>query len=195
HGGQMPARGMETCAPLQRRRTFVTLTDGPLRRAAQDGVRTGGPFSLVGVHFRAAPPRAPGAPRARPRPASRSLSRRHFRGTAASRRLASPTVEFIMEAIAHAYQPEDTGQQDDPGAQFPAREFKVYTHRQLENIKQVQALSEAQRFEMKVVSQVLPFRVNEYVLEELIDWDNIPDDPIFRLVFRRREMLPPGHFD
>ncbi|MGO1720150.1 MAG: KamA family radical SAM protein, partial [Luteimonas sp.] len=100
-----------------------------------------------------------------------------------------------MEALAQAFQPDESGEQEGTSAQFPAREFKVYTHRQLDSIKQVQALSEAQRFEMKVVSQVLPFRVNEYVLEELIDWDNIPDDPIFRLVFPQREMLTPGHFD
>ena len=36
---------------------------------------------------------------------------------------------------------------------------------------------------------VLPFRVNAYVLEELIDWDNVPDDPIYRLTFPHRDML------
>ena len=100
-----------------------------------------------------------------------------------------------MEALARAFPHEESGGQDDTGAHFPAREFKVYTHRQLESIRQVQELSEAQRFEMKVVSQVLPFRVNEYVIEELIDWNNVPDDPIFRLVFPQREMLTPEHFE
>ena len=42
---------------------------------------------------------------------------------------------------------------------------------------------------LRVVSRVLPFRVNEYVLRELINWDHIPDDPIFRLVFPHRDML------
>jgi len=39
------------------------------------------------------------------------------------------------------------------------------------------------------VSTVFPFRANNYVLEELIDWDNIPDDPIFRLTFPQFDML------
>lgn len=38
---------------------------------------------------------------------------------------------------------------------------------------------------------MLPFRVNEYVLRELIDWDNIPNDPTYRLTFPRQEMLLP----
>ena len=42
---------------------------------------------------------------------------------------------------------------------------------------------------MKAVSAVLPFRVNSYVVEELIDWGNIPDDPIYQLTFPQREML------
>lgn len=101
-----------------------------------------------------------------------------------------------MEALAHACQPDQADEDiSTPEAHFSPREFKVYTHRQLDRIRQVQALSEQQRFEMKVVSQVLPFRVNDYVLDELIDWNNIPDDPIFRLVFPQREMLQPEHFD
>ena len=27
------------------------------------------------------------------------------------------------------------------------------------------------------------------MLEELIDWDNVPDDPIYRLTFPHRDML------
>jgi KamA family protein len=39
-------------------------------------------------------------------------------------------------------------------------------------------------------SQVLPFRTNSHVLEELIDWSRIPDDPMFQLVFPQPGMLP-----
>jgi len=42
---------------------------------------------------------------------------------------------------------------------------------------------------LEVVSGVLPFRVNEYVLENLIDWDNVPADPIFQLTFPQKGML------
>ncbi len=48
---------------------------------------------------------------------------------------------------------------------------------------------------MKAVSAVLPFRVNRYVMENLIDWDAVPDDPIFQLVFPQRGMLAPEAFE
>ena len=37
--------------------------------------------------------------------------------------------------------------------------------------------------------------MNNYVLEHLIDWNNIPEDPIFQLTFPQRGMLEDGHFD
>ena len=73
--------------------------------------------------------------------------------------------------------------------------FKVYTQRDIDRIGALQGLSEEQRFEMKVVSSVLPFRVNQYVIDELIDWSNIPEDAIYQLVFPQRDMLAPGHFE
>jgi KamA family protein len=45
-----------------------------------------------------------------------------------------------------------------------------------------------------VVSRVLPFRTNEYVMDQLIDWSKIPDDPIYRLVFPHRDMLHPQEY-
>ena len=42
---------------------------------------------------------------------------------------------------------------------------------------------------MKAVASVLPFRVNNYVVEDLIDWANIPDDPMYQLTFPQPEML------
>lgn len=80
-------------------------------------------------------------------------------------------------------------------AAFEPVPFKVYTQRDLDRIPQLDKLSDAQRFEMKVVSSVLPFRVNQYVIDELIDWNNIPADPIFQLTFPQRGMLAPEHFD
>ncbi len=73
--------------------------------------------------------------------------------------------------------------------------FKVYTQRDIDRIAQLTKLSAEQRFEMKVVSSVLPFRVNQYVIDELIDWDNIPADPIFQLTFPQRGMLSAAHFE
>ncbi|WP_404420045.1 KamA family radical SAM protein [Marinospirillum sp.] len=76
-----------------------------------------------------------------------------------------------------------------------ARPFKVYTQRQLDKIEALENLPEDLRFDMRVVSQVLPFRVNSYVIDELIDWDNVPEDPVFQLTFPQRGMLKPEHFE
>lgn len=48
---------------------------------------------------------------------------------------------------------------------------------------------------MKVVAKVLPFRVNQYVIDELIDWNNIPADPIFQLTFPQKGMLSEADFE
>jgi KamA family protein len=48
---------------------------------------------------------------------------------------------------------------------------------------------------IEVVGRVLPFKTNNYVVEQLIDWNNIPDDPVFTLSFPRREMLFPEQYD
>ena len=47
----------------------------------------------------------------------------------------------------------------------------------------------------RVVSQVLPFKVSSYVIDELIDWHRAPDDPIYRLTFPYRDMLEIEHFE
>lgn len=73
--------------------------------------------------------------------------------------------------------------------------FTVYTERQLDRIEPLQSLTPEQRFEMRVVANVLPFRVNQYVIDELIDWTNIPADPIFQLTFPQRGMLAPEDYD
>jgi KamA family protein len=82
----------------------------------------------------------------------------------------------------------------EPDTREPRR-FKVFTARQLDKIEQLQRLDEDARFAMRVVANVLPFRVNEYVIEELIDWDKVPDDPIYQLTFPQKGMLAPEHFD
>ena len=82
----------------------------------------------------------------------------------------------------------------DVAADSLAPRFKVYNERHLDQIPQLQRLSDEQRFYMNVVAQVLPFRVNPYVIENLIDWDNVPDDPMFQLTFPQTGMLAPEEF-
>ncbi len=55
-------------------------------------------------------------------------------------------------------------------------------------------LPEETRHALRVVSKVLPFRVNSHVTSSLINWDAAPEDPLFRLVFPAREMLSPENF-
>ena len=75
------------------------------------------------------------------------------------------------------------------------RSFRVHTQRDLDRLTAVHHLPADQRFAMKVVSTVLPFRVNDYVVEDLIDWANVPDDPVFQLTFPQPGMLEVEHFN
>jgi KamA family protein len=75
------------------------------------------------------------------------------------------------------------------------RKMKFYSLKDIDHIPQLQLLSQEERFNIKVVSNVLPFRVNNYVVEELINWDNFPADPIFQLTFMQKEMLTDNQFD
>ncbi|MEW6468663.1 MAG: lysine 2,3-aminomutase [Bacteroidota bacterium] len=73
--------------------------------------------------------------------------------------------------------------------------YRSYSLGNFESIPQVEKLSDSQKFEMKVVGNVLPFKTNNYVINELIDWDNIPDDPMFRLTFPQKDMLIQPHYE
>ena len=72
--------------------------------------------------------------------------------------------------------------------------MRFYGLRDLDKLPQLGKLSPDERFALKVVAHVLPFRANNYVVDELIDWDAVPDDPLFRLTFYQREMLSPYQF-
>lgn len=74
------------------------------------------------------------------------------------------------------------------------KKLRLYDARSIDKLPQLRLFSEEDRFAMKVVAQVLPFRSNNYVVEELIDWSRAGDDPLFRLTFPNREMLAPAHF-
>lgn len=80
-----------------------------------------------------------------------------------------------------------------PRREAPARErYRAYGVDRLDEIAGRYGLSASEVETMKAVAAVFPFRVNRYVLDELIDWDRIPDDPIYRLVFPQPGALPPG---
>ncbi|KAG0163593.1 hypothetical protein DFQ30_011305 [Apophysomyces sp. BC1015] len=72
--------------------------------------------------------------------------------------------------------------------------FKPYTRQSIHQAPQWAALPESLREAVKVVSRVLPFRVNQYVMDTLIDWERVPDDPIYRLTFPHQDMLPEDEY-
>jgi L-lysine 2,3-aminomutase len=79
-------------------------------------------------------------------------------------------------------------------ARIRPRRFFAYGPKTLESIPQIRHLSAEEILGMKAVSTVLPFRVNSYVTEELIDWENVPEDPIFQLTFPQIGMLDDSDF-
>lgn len=62
------------------------------------------------------------------------------------------------------------------------------------NIPQINKLSAEQIEAIEVVGNVLPFKTNNYVINELIDWENIEKDPMFKLTFPQKEMLSKNHY-
>ncbi|WP_424094600.1 KamA family radical SAM protein [Moorena producens] len=70
-----------------------------------------------------------------------------------------------------------------------SQKIQFYSVKYLKSLSQLTCISSETRLAMQAVAKVLPFRANNYIVEELIDWKNIPDDPIFRLTFPQPDML------
>jgi KamA family protein len=83
-------------------------------------------------------------------------------------------------------------QQVVSGLRETAGRFRAYGPRHLDMLARRAGLGEADRLAIRAVATVLPFRTNSYVVDELIDWDAAPDDPVYRLVFPQADMLPPA---
>jgi len=73
----------------------------------------------------------------------------------------------------------------------PAR-YRPLRRGDLDRMPELARLSAEERTALKAVSAVFPFRVNRYVVEHLIDWDRVPDDPIYQLTFPQPGMLEDG---
>lgn len=73
--------------------------------------------------------------------------------------------------------------------------YQPFTLHNYNNITQLKNLSDEDLEAIKVVGNVLPFKANNYVVEELIDWNNIPDDPIYTLTFPRKKMLSKKNYE
>ena len=67
--------------------------------------------------------------------------------------------------------------------------YKSYTLRNYKEIKQLSLLSKEDLKSIEVVGNVLPFKTNNYIIDQLIDWNNYKEDPMFHLTFPQKEML------
>lgn len=70
--------------------------------------------------------------------------------------------------------------------------FALHNYKQ---IPQISKLTKEQIEAIEVVGNVLPFKTNNYVVNELIDWEKLETDPIFKLTFPQKGMLNNEHYN
>jgi KamA family protein len=73
--------------------------------------------------------------------------------------------------------------------------FKTYTNTSFKETHYYSQLAFEAREEFDILSCVFHFKVNNYVLENLIGWEDAPNDPMYKLVFPRKEMLAPEDYE
>jgi len=73
--------------------------------------------------------------------------------------------------------------------------YRSITRANIDKTPEWEAIPADLRRAIRVVSTVLPFKTNQYVMRELIDWTRVPDDPIFQLTFVQPDMLDPADFE
>ena len=73
--------------------------------------------------------------------------------------------------------------------------FKSFNNKTFKNTPYYDRLPEAEREVFDILSTVFHFKANNYVLEHLINWDEVPEDPIYQLIFPRKEMLSAFDFE
>ncbi len=72
--------------------------------------------------------------------------------------------------------------------------FITYNAKNFREIEYIRYLPPDTRREIDVVSRVIPFKTNNYVVDYLIDWENYADDPIYILNFPNRRMLTENQY-
>lgn len=78
--------------------------------------------------------------------------------------------------------------------EYESPQYRSYTIYNFRNIPQIQNLSEEKQHEIEVVANVLPFKTNNYVIDQLIDWTHPLSDPMFILTFPQKRMLKAAHY-
>ncbi len=97
---------------------------------------------------------------------------------------------MTIERVTPSYQIESFGNLDD----YMEEPYEAINLHNFEQVPQLAALPAELREEIRVVGNVLPFKSNKYVIDHLINWDNVPDDPMYRLTFPMGDMLTPENY-
>lgn len=74
--------------------------------------------------------------------------------------------------------------------------YRAYHSGNFKELRQVrEKLSSDHIRDIEIVSKVLPFKTNNFVVDHLIDWNNPLEDPIFILNFPQKDMLSEEHYN
>lgn len=73
--------------------------------------------------------------------------------------------------------------------------LQSYSLHNYKSLPQIKDLSPEQLEAIEVVGNVLPFKTNNYVVNELINWNDIDNDPMFKLTFPQKGMLSKEHYE
>jgi KamA family protein len=73
--------------------------------------------------------------------------------------------------------------------------YIAYMLHNFKDIPQIKNLTDGEIRDIEVVGTVLPFKTNNYVVDNLIDWSKVPDDPMFIQTFPQKDMLLPEHYE
>lgn len=68
--------------------------------------------------------------------------------------------------------------------------YPAYGRHNLDQIAQLALLPADFRRHLEMAARMLPFRTNNYVVDEPIDWRDITADPMLQLTFPQPGMLP-----
>ncbi|MGF1585808.1 MAG: KamA family radical SAM protein [Bacteroidales bacterium] len=73
--------------------------------------------------------------------------------------------------------------------------FITYNAKNFREIEYMRYLPEEVKKEIDIVSSVIPFKTNNYVVDYMIDWENYEEDPMYILNFPNRNMLTESQYE
>lgn len=71
---------------------------------------------------------------------------------------------------------------------------QTYTLSNYKQIPQITSLPEEQLEAIQVVGSVFPFETTYLIVNELIDWSDVTNDPVFKITFPQKYMLSEEHY-